>query len=305
MKTFMRLCAFLLALTMCLSLFSGNVWAAEEGFYTDGSASISEEETIQPTIKLNKSSLTLEVKKTAALRATVEGPDQSVTWKSDNTQVATVDKNGKVTAKKAGTCTITAAANGVSAKCKVKVQSEKESAIAAYKKFLSQEEISWLNDSDLSKPSNEYSFCLAYLDNNDIPELIMTQNDGYHWSDHVALYAYVNGKVKLVTSEMLAEKNYKKKGIYLDCCQGNGGYWYTNYYLFSNGKATRWLYYEHTMDWNSQREYNNYYKYKSKKKIKIKKSEFKKILKKKVGSAKAKAFSMHKNTKANRAKYLK
>ena len=48
----------------------------------------------------------------------------TVTWKSDNTKVATVNSSGKVTAKKTGTATITATgSNGKKATCKVTVVS--------------------------------------------------------------------------------------------------------------------------------------------------------------------------------------
>jgi uncharacterized protein YjdB/serine/threonine protein kinase len=61
-------------------------------------------------VSLNKSKLTLDVGKSGTLIATVK-PDgatnQNVTWSSSNTGVATVSKNGRVTAKKAGTATIT------------------------------------------------------------------------------------------------------------------------------------------------------------------------------------------------------
>lgn len=43
------------------------------------------------------------------------------TWKSSNTKVATVSSKGKVTAKKKGTTTITAKANGKTYKCKITV----------------------------------------------------------------------------------------------------------------------------------------------------------------------------------------
>lgn len=55
------------------------------------------------------------------LKAVVVGNSKNVTWKSLNPRVATV-KNGKVTAKKAGKATITATANGLTAKCVVTVK---------------------------------------------------------------------------------------------------------------------------------------------------------------------------------------
>ena len=61
------------------------------------------------------------VEKTYLLDSTVVGRSSSVVWKSDNKSVATVSK-GKITAKKAGTATITATANGVSDSVSVVVE---------------------------------------------------------------------------------------------------------------------------------------------------------------------------------------
>lgn len=74
------------------------------------------------TIKLDKKSISLTDKNTSqTLKATVTGDVKDVTWKTGNKSVAVVDKNGKVTGKKSGTCKITATCNGVSATCTVKV----------------------------------------------------------------------------------------------------------------------------------------------------------------------------------------
>ena len=76
------------------------------------------------SVRLNRSSVKLEKGKSTSLSATVlpaYAKDKTVTWTSSNTKVATVS-NGKVTAKSAGTATITAKTkNGKKATCKVTV----------------------------------------------------------------------------------------------------------------------------------------------------------------------------------------
>lgn len=80
----------------------------------------------QGTIKLTTSSLVLQLKKSADLKAIVTGlatGDYVTSWKSSDTQVATIDSVGKVTAKKAGTTTITVTTAGrATASLKLKVQ---------------------------------------------------------------------------------------------------------------------------------------------------------------------------------------
>jgi uncharacterized protein YjdB len=79
------------------------------------------------SVSLDKTTLTLTAGESATLTATV-GPenadDKSVTWTSSAPDVATVDANGKVTAVKAGTATITVTTNdgGKTATCAVTVQ---------------------------------------------------------------------------------------------------------------------------------------------------------------------------------------
>lgn len=87
----------------------------------------SEPEVVEAkSIKINKTKATLNVGKTVKLSVTLKPKnvtDKTITWKSSNKKVTTVDKNGKVTAKKKGTCTITAiTSNGKKAKCKITVK---------------------------------------------------------------------------------------------------------------------------------------------------------------------------------------
>ena len=85
------------------------------------------------SVKLNRNSAILKVKgkakqKTVTLNATVNpknANNKAVSWKSSNSKIATVNRKGKVTAKKKGTCFITATAKDgskKSAKCKIVVK---------------------------------------------------------------------------------------------------------------------------------------------------------------------------------------
>lgn len=82
-------------------------------------------QVVPTSVALNKTTLTLDIGRTSNLRATVypsNAANKKCTWRSSNTSVATVDSNGKVTAKKAGTATITVkTSNGKIATCKVTV----------------------------------------------------------------------------------------------------------------------------------------------------------------------------------------
>nr|MCR4670744.1 Ig-like domain-containing protein [Saccharofermentans sp.] len=73
------------------------------------------------SLKLDKSSVNILCGKTDTIKAVVKGTKDKVTWKSSNTKIATVDANGKVTAKMAGSVTITATVAGKKATCKVQI----------------------------------------------------------------------------------------------------------------------------------------------------------------------------------------
>ena len=91
---------------------------------------VSKKEIPITEISLDKSSATLTEGETTTLTATVlpenTTDSKSVSWSSSNSEVATVDANGTVTAKRAGTAVITATStNGKTAGCTVTV-SKKE-----------------------------------------------------------------------------------------------------------------------------------------------------------------------------------
>jgi len=77
-------------------------------------------------VTLDKATVTLVEQETVTLKATVKpekAPNKAVTWSSNKPDVAAVDKDGKVTAHKAGeaTITVTTTDGGKTASCKVTV----------------------------------------------------------------------------------------------------------------------------------------------------------------------------------------
>ena len=73
-------------------------------------------------VMLNKKSITLEVGKKANLKLNNAPKKRKVTWSSNKKKIASVNKKGVVTAKKAGKANITAKVNGKKYVCKVTVK---------------------------------------------------------------------------------------------------------------------------------------------------------------------------------------
>ena len=77
------------------------------------------------SVSLDHPTLVIQLEDSAQLTATVspdDATDKTVSWSSSDATVASVDANGKVTALKIGTATITAKAGDQSATCKVTVK---------------------------------------------------------------------------------------------------------------------------------------------------------------------------------------
>ena len=103
---------------------------SENGKTASCTVTVSRKEIPITEISLDKSSATLTEGETTTIVATVlpenTTDSKSVSWSSSNSEVATVDANGTVTAKRAGTAVITATStNGKTAGCTVTV-SKKE-----------------------------------------------------------------------------------------------------------------------------------------------------------------------------------
>lgn len=93
-------------------------------------------------VKLNKSKATIKTGKTLKLKATVKPDDasnKSVTWSSGKKSVASVDKNGVVTGKKAGEATITVTTKDgkKKASCRVTVKDVKVKSVKLDRKSAS------------------------------------------------------------------------------------------------------------------------------------------------------------------------
>ena len=105
----------------------------------------SESQSIEISITLSDDNLTVEQYEQATLTATVDGSTEEVVWTSSNEEVATVS-GGVVTAKTAGTTTVTASVGDKSATCEITVTEASEMPMLA----LEQEDVTLYKGEEIS-----------------------------------------------------------------------------------------------------------------------------------------------------------
>ena len=122
----------------------------------------------------------------------------SLKWTSSNTNVATVNSSGKVSAKKSGNTTVTVSVGNLSASCNVTVKPENTAASyrQKYKNYL-------------AKMDSSYSF--AIVDSAEgYPVLLITDKTAGGYAKNCSVY-YVGKKVsqvgKLKVSSLIQYKN--------------------------------------------------------------------------------------------------
>lgn len=110
---------------VCFNVYCYNVQPGITIDYSDGSSQLADGTIASISLNYSKYSLTVGQSKTLVATVSPESAKSKVTWYSSNNKVSTVSSSGKVTAKKAGTATITAkTANGLKATCKITVKAK-------------------------------------------------------------------------------------------------------------------------------------------------------------------------------------
>ena len=167
---------------------------------------VKKQEIVEVTsVTLNKLNLSLTEGAAETLTATIaptNATDKTLTWQSSNTAIATVDKDGKVTAVKAGTANITATSkNGKKATCAVTVKAKKPVVVEVTSVTL--------NKTALSLTEGDSETLTATIAPTNATDKTLT------WaSDNTAVATVANGKVTAIkagTANITAtSKNGKK-----------------------------------------------------------------------------------------------
>ena len=194
--------------------------------------------------------------------------------------------------------------------------STRKKAFNAYKKMLSKSKLRPKTGySPYKVKTKKLEFAVAYIDNNNVPELVVRRRDraGFGMAIDDLVYTYYKGKIRqLYDSDgsmgiidvenghdclYCRPKYYKKTGVLFSVMQyGESVYW-----ILSKGKLHRKTIWYHPKEWTESGE-TEYY---DEDNNRISKEEFDSLKKELTKGKKSRHFKFHKNTKKNRKKYLK
>lgn len=243
--TWKKLC---LALLMTL-LFVGGVPSVSQNFGVIRTEAAG-------TVGLSKTKLTAIAGKKYKIVLRNRKRDTKIQWSSSKKSIATVSGSGttcEITAKKAGTTVVTAKVDGKTYCCTVTVKkaaapakptTPKAKALKAYEAFLKNGTI-MVEDEDGNnrrrKVSQSCTFALIYLDDDNVPELLLDYSrmpDCVPWQVGY-LYTYRNGKVTNlgVIHKYDSLWYYKKTGVLVNGSTQDGApINVTSYSRLHNGK---------------------------------------------------------------------
>lgn len=153
-------------------------------------------------LKLSKKSITKYAGTTCQLKISMSGLIGPLKWTSGNTNVATVNSSGKVSAKKSGNTTVTVSVGDLSASCNVTVKRENTAASyeEKYKNYL-------------AKMDSSYSF--AIVDSAEgYPVLLIADKTTGGYAKNCNVY-YVDKKVSQIGKlQVMSYIQYKNGSIY-------------------------------------------------------------------------------------------
>ena len=190
------------------------------------------------TMKLNKTRVSMYVTESTTLKALdSRGKTKSASWRSNNTRIATV-KNGVITAKKAGTVTITATSNGVKRSCKVTIRSDWYQKVLRSYGASYRVRNNWDGKLTTVYRRNFSRYRLIDINNDGIKELMLHD---YPWA---VFFTYYKGKVTPLIYG--STRGAYLKGQYLTIKTGTSSENICRTYILQNGKVKQIINYFHT-----------------------------------------------------------
>lgn len=194
---------------------------------------------------------------------------------------------------------------------KVEAASTRKKAMKAYKKMLSKSVLKTHVEGTPKIKTSKLEFGTAYIDNNNVPELVVRRRDkkGFYMATDILIYTYYKGKVRQLSfsygngiqddggSDYYKKPcYYKKTGVIFSSEQyGEQIYW-----KLSKGKIKAcgpWYTHKDFSEEGVDEYYNG--------DNRISGSEFISLVRKVTRNKKASYFKFRKNTSKNRKKYLK